>query len=80
MGTTFRLSGVALSSFRMCHINLRFLNLRFTIYLRFLEIYEFTNNRQYQYREPMMHIGDLGGEVPFAYCIHLLGDYARSEY
>ena len=29
MGTTFRLSGVALSSFRMCHINLRFYDLRF---------------------------------------------------
>ena len=33
MGTTFGLSGVTLSSFRMCHINLRFNNLRFTIYL-----------------------------------------------
>ena len=37
MGTTFRLSGVRLSSFRMCHINLQFKHLLF-YYLFYVRI------------------------------------------
>lgn len=85
MGTTFRLSGVRLSSFRMCHIARRFRRAIcsapprrgegliivqcFILYLR-----------QYRFRDPARHKGDHGGEVPFADCTHPVGDCERAEY
>ena len=36
--------------------------------------------QRYQHRDPGRHKGDHGGEVPFAYCTHPLGDCERAEY
>ena len=106
MRTTFRLSGVALSSFWMCHVAFGNrcalvytapLNKRATdasalpiantalVYagdpLCRLRGFKLLNDSFFFIRDiPARHIGDLGGEVPFAYCTHPPGDSERPEY
>ena len=72
MGTTFRLSGVRLSSFRMCHNYLTFYFVTYYLWAVGLWLNHFRVL-------PLRYIGGFGEVHPFEDCNHHRGDDARAE-
>lgn len=72
MGTTLSLSGVRLSTFRMCHNYLSLNVIRF--FLRQAAFIKVMLRAL-----PTRYKGGFGGEVPLQDCNHRVGDYAPRE-